>query len=140
MDESKREAILQILNGPGDSASKLSRLRVIDPNWPKFLENRQKKPKETPKPESGMPREIPEYLSKVRPKPTTMVPTVLATGKQVRVGEGTITRLGKSIGDIEGKDTLRNHRCPEDLYSACLDEAVRRNWPGFSCVNCKNFQ
>lgn len=138
----KREAILQILNSPGDSASNIDRLKTIDPNWFRVVNGGKEDAKKEVPIQIIQPKEKAERPMRppiaVKPKPKT--PPTIASGKQVPVGTGTITRLSKSIGETGQEEELRNHKCPDDLHSACLNEADRRNWPGFSCANCSNFR
>jgi hypothetical protein len=141
----KREAILQILNGPGDS-TKTSQLRAIDPNWARIANDRRKDAGEKTtvqddRPEKKKTTRVTKAPIALQSKPKTAVPPpVVTNGKQVPVGKGIITRLNVSIGETGREEELRNHKCPNDLHDACLDEADRRNWPGFSCVNCNNFR
>ena len=46
--------------------------------------------------------------------------------------------VSKGITDNQpSAETHRNLFCPR--YDKCLNEAVKKGWPGFSCIQCESF-
>ena len=147
--ENKREAILDILSSSDNSTAMLSRLKAVDLNWSSLVrgDEEEKTPgsdnmsrrKETKKAKSSEPTKLRQS------KPKILNPIATTNRRQVQIRWGVvITRLPTSIGAMdrgeELLEKLKNLKCPDHLYEICLDEAYRRDWPGFSCVNCKNFR
>jgi len=146
-EENKKEVILEILSSTDNSDKILSRLKAIDPHWSKFIkEEAEETPVSVDLPRKEKIKSVssPKTITSRNPKPKNLNSTDATNKKQVQIRWGIIiTRLPTSIGAMDGEEelveNLKNLKCPDYLYEVCLDEAYRRGWPGFSCVNCKNF-
>ncbi len=137
--EERRQQILKILDRPdfiSDSKS-FELLRAIDPDWSKliFVEENLPAPEKTKKQKAKLVEGKRE--KRRQPKINFEENQRLKETFQRVLGGITISRLSRSINNIEDVPRHKNLDCPN--YDACLDFALRMDWSGFSCKKCKNF-
>lgn len=135
-------ALLKILNSPENSTDIISKLEAVDSNWVETLKGAKKIPgREAEKPlispVPSRPSSKSEKVVSSKRDGSRATPKSLNGSKKVRFPGGTITRLSKSIEDLELVEELKNLDC--SFYEDCLDRAIDFRWPGFSCKNCENF-
>lgn len=137
--ERKRRKILDILNCPNfiSDNNSLASLRAIDPEWSKIIRIEEDLPlvKKVEKSRRSVSKKT--RAKKVRSFIDVGESRKIKEEFEHSLEEIKISRLRKSIEDVDDVSVYKNVSCPK--YDLCLDFAFKMEWSGFSCCKCKNF-